>query len=261
MKIEKLSNRELRRYSKQIMVPEVGVEGQLKLRNANVLVIGAGGLGCPVLQYLSASGVGHISIIDFDMVDETNLARQTLYGSNDLGKLKSIIAKSRLEYLNPLCEYTILNKKIDASGNLEFFRDYDIIVDATDNPETRYAISDASVLAGKPMVHGSIFRHEGIISVFNYRNGPSYRDFNPAAFAKSFRNPAPATVGFFGILPGITGMYMANEVIKIITGTGEVLSGKIFLINIFNNTFNTFLLKTVKTEKEINQPAGELVPA
>lgn len=261
MMIEKLSNRELRRYGRQIMLPGIGVEGQLKLRNANVLVIGAGGLGCPVLQYLSASGVGHIAIIDFDMVDETNLARQTLYGSNDLGKLKSIITKSRLEYLNPLCEYTVLTKKIDASGNLGFFRDYDIIVDATDDPETRYAISDACVFAGKPMVHGSIFRHEGIVSVFNYKNGPSYRDFNPAAFVKSFRNPAPSTVGFFGILPGITGLYMANEVIKIITGIGDVLSGRIFLINIFDNTFNVFRLKTVKTEKEISQPAGELIPA
>lgn len=256
-----LTNRETRRYTKQIMMPEIGLEGQLKLKNSNVLVIGAGGLGCPVLQYLSSAGVGKISIIDFDLVDETNLARQTLYGSNDLGKLKSIIAKSRLEYLNPLCEYTIINRRIDDSGNLGFFRDYDLIVDATDNPETRFIINDACVYYKKPMVHGSIYRHEGMISVFNYCNGPSYRDFNPAPLSRKFRNPAPAEVGFFGILPGITGMYMANEVIKIITGAGEILSGKIFLINVFSNTFSTFELETVKQEQEVEEPAESLVPA
>jgi adenylyltransferase/sulfurtransferase len=256
-----LTNRETRRYSKRIMMPGIGLEGQLKLKNANVLVIGAGGLGCPVLQYLSTAGVGKISIIDFDLVDETNLARQTLYGSTDLGKLKSIIAKNRLEYLNPLCEYTIINRRIDDSGNLGFFSDYDLIVDATDNPETRYIINDACVFYKKPMVHGSIYRYEGMVSVFNYKNGPSYRDFNPSAFTRKFRNPSPSEVGFFGILPGITGMYLANEVIKIITGVGEVLSGKIFLVNIFNNTFSTFELERVKQEQEIHEPAESLVPA
>lgn len=256
-----LTNREMRRYSRQIMIPGIGIEGQLKLKNANVLVIGAGGLGCPVLQYLSAAGVGKISIIDFDMVDETNLARQTLYGSNDLGKLKSIITKSRLEYLNPLCEYTIINRRIDSSGNFGFFRNFDLIVDATDNPETRFAISDACVFYKKPMVHGSIYRYEGIVTVFNYNSGPSYRDFNPSALKRNYRNPAPSEVGFFGILPGITGMYMANEVIKIITGVGEVLSGKIFLLNIFNNTFSTFALETAKQEEEVHKSDEVLVPA
>ncbi len=259
MMSELLSNRELRRYSKQIMMPEIGIESQIKLKNANVLVIGAGGLGCPVLQYLSAAGVGNISIIDFDLVDETNLARQTLYGSNDLGKLKSIIAKSRLEYLNPLCEYTIINRRIDNSGNLGFFRNYDVIIDATDNPETRYVISDTCVFYKKPMVHGSIYRHEGMISVFNFNGGPSYRDFNPSALAE-YINPEPAAVGFFGILPGITGMYMANEVIKIITGTGDILSGKILLINIFNNTFSTFGFETETREQEVAEPAENLIP-
>ncbi|HEX2968197.1 MAG TPA: HesA/MoeB/ThiF family protein [Bacteroidales bacterium] len=257
---ETLSNREMRRYSKQMMIPEIGLEGQLKLKNANILVIGAGGLGSPVLQYLSSSGVGRISIIDFDIVDETNLARQTLYGSNDLGKLKSIIAKSKLEYLNPLCEYTIINRRIDDSGNLGFFRNYDLIVDATDNPETRYAISDACVYYKKPMVHGSVYKFEAIVSVFNYKNGPSYRDFNPSALSKSFRNPSPANIGLFGVLPGIAGIYMANEVIKILTGTGEVLSGKLLFINVFNNTFNIFELKT-ETAQEVNEPVETLIPA
>jgi len=260
MKSEMLTNRELRRYSRQIMIPEIGMDGQLKLKNANILVIGAGGLGCPVLQYLAAAGVGKISIIDFDLVDETNLARQTLYGSNDLGKLKSIIAKNRLENINPLCEYTILNRRVDNSGNLGFFRNYDVIVDATDNSETRYTINDACVFYRKPMVHGSIYKYEGIISVFNYNNGPSYRDFNSSTPSDTFKNPAPSAVGFFGVLPGITGMYMANGVIKIITGAGEVLSGKIFLINIFNNTFNTFSFEDENVNQEVMESMETLIP-
>lgn len=257
MKSEILSNRELRRYNKQISIPEIGVEGQLKLKNANILVVGAGGLGCPVLQYLSASGIGKISIIDFELVDETNLARQALYGSNDLGKLKSIITKSRLEYLNPLCEYTIINKRIDSSADLGFFRDYDVIIDATDNPETRYVISDACVVYRKPMVHGSVYKFEGMISVFNYMGGPSYRDFNPDGM--NFTKPATAEAGFFGVLPGITGLYMANEVIKILTGAGEVLSGSIFLINIFNNTFSTFSFETINEER-VEETMKTLIP-
>lgn len=256
----KLSNRELRRYSRQIMIPEVGMEGQLKLKEANVLVIGAGGLGCPVLQYLSAAGIGKISITDFDLVDETNLARQTLYGSNDLGKLKSIVTKSRLENINPLCEYTILNRRVDNSGHLGFFRNYDVIVDATDNAETRFTISDACVFYKVPLVHGSIYKYDGMVSVFNYNGGPSYRDFNPSAIPEEFLNTADPGAGYFGVLPGITGMYMANEVIKIITGTGEILSGKIFLINIFNNTFKTFSLETENVDQEVLEPMETLVP-
>lgn len=261
MNSEILSNRELRRYNRQIMIPEIGIEGQEKLKASNVLVIGAGGLGCPVLQYLAAAGVGKLAVIDFDMVDETNLSRQTLYGSNDLGKLKSIIAKSRLEYLNPLSEYTVINKKIDDSGTLGLFRNFDVIVDATDSPETRYVISDACVVYKRPMVHGSIYKYEGMISVFNYKGGPSYREFNPPTLNGSFKNPAPANVGFFGVLPGITGMYMASEVLKILTGTGDVLSGKILLINIFNNTFNTFSLTPVDGNAKVREPAETLVPA
>lgn len=250
MKKEVLSNRELRRYSKQIMIPEIGVEGQEKLKNANILVVGAGGLGCPVLQYLSAAGVGKISIVDFDMVEEANLSRQVLYGSSDLGKLKSIIAKARLESLNAFTEYKIINRKIDDSNALKFIREYDVVVDATDNIETRYVLNDACVFLNKPMVHGSVFKYEGMISVFNYRGGTSYRDFNPDSMKKHFKNPAPANVGFFGVLPGIIGSWMANEVIKIITETGVVLSGKILVINIFYNTINTFSLKE-ETDKII----------
>lgn len=258
MKKEILSNRELRRYSKQIMIPEIGIRGQEKLKRSNVLVVGAGGLGCPVLQYLSAAGVGKLSIVDFDMVDETNLSRQVLYGSSDLGKLKSIIAKSRLEYLNPLTEYNIINCRIENSNALKFLKDFDVIVDATDNIETRYIINDACVFLKKPMVHGSIFKYEGMVSVFNYRGGPSYRDFNPENFKAQFRNPSPGTVGFFGVLPGITGTYMANEVIKIITESGKILNGSILVINIYNNTFSTFSITEVPEEATINETKSTL---
>ncbi len=255
-----LSNRELRRYNRQIRMPEIGVEGQLKLKNANVLVIGAGGLGCPVLQYLSAAGVGKISIIDFDLVDEANLARQTLYGWNDIGKLKSIVANYRLEYSNPLCEYTIMNRRVDNSGNLGFFRNYDVIVDATDNAETRFTISDACVFYKKPMVFGSICDYEGIVSVFSYNGGPSCRDLNSSVLSGEFLNGTNSNAGYFGVLPGITGTYMANEVIKIITGTGEILSGKIFLINIFNNTFKTFSFENENVKQEVFESMETLMP-
>jgi adenylyltransferase/sulfurtransferase len=235
------------------MLPEIGLKGQEKLKGANVLVVGAGGLGCPVLQYLSAAGIGKISIIDFDMVDETNLSRQVLYGSSDLGKLKSIIAKSRLEELNPFTEYKIINRRIDDSNALKFLGDYDVVVDATDNIETRYVLNDACVFLNKPMVHGSVFKYEGMISVFNYKGGVSYRDFNPDSLQKHFRNPAPANVGFFGTLPGLVGSWMANEVIKIITESGVVLSGKMLVINIYNNTINTFSLKKEPVETIINE--------
>jgi adenylyltransferase/sulfurtransferase len=258
MKSEILSNRELRRYNKQIIIPEIGTEGQEKLKTASVLVIGAGGLGCPVLQYLSAAGVGKIAIIDFDMVDETNLARQTLYGSSDLGKLKSIISKSRLEELNPLCEYTIINRRLDEASAPGFLKPYDVIVDATDDSQTRYVINDACVLLGKPMVHGSIYKFEGLVSVFNYLGGPAYRDFNPEAFGES-RNPGSDTVGFFGVLPGMIGIYMANEVIKIITGSGEVLSRKILYFNIFSNTFTTFSFGKVPEPEKVEELSLETV--
>jgi adenylyltransferase/sulfurtransferase len=234
-----LTPREIRRYSKQIMLPEIGISGQEKLKQAKVLVIGAGGLGCPVLQYLTAAGTGKIGIAEFDTVDETNLQRQVLYGSSDIGKLKSIIAKNRLEQLSQQVELEIFNLRIDAANALNIFKKFDLVVDATDNLESRYIISDSCVILEKPMVHGSIYKHEGTVAVFNYKGGPTYRCFNPQT-VKKFRNPLPSQTGLFGVLPGITGSYMANEVIKIITNTGDILSGKVLLINIYNNSFNIF---------------------
>jgi sulfur-carrier protein adenylyltransferase/sulfurtransferase len=246
-----LSTREIRRYGRQIMMPEIGLKGQEKLKQAKVLVIGAGGLGCPALQYLTVAGVGNIGIAEFDMVDETNLQRQVLYGSGDLGKLKSIIAKKSLEHLNSLAYLDIYNLKCDRSNALRILGKYDIIVDATDNFDSRYVINDACVILGKPMVHGAIYKYEGVISVFNYKGGPTYRCYHPQTNNLTFKNPEPASVGLFGVLPGITGTYLANEVIKIITGTGEVLSGKILLINILNNTFRTYDIKNIPENHDI----------
>jgi molybdopterin/thiamine biosynthesis adenylyltransferase len=253
MESDILSPREIRRYSKQIMMPEIGIEGQKKMKQAKVLVIGAGGLGCPALQYLTAAGIGKIAIAEFDMVDETNLQRQVLYGSDDVGKLKSIIAKNRLEHFNSLVELELFNLRISASNSIEILKNFDVIVDATDNLETRYIINDSCVILDKPMVHGSIYKYEGVISVFNFKGGPTYRCYNPSSKERKFKNPLPAQVGLLGVLPGITGTYMANEVIKIITGTGEILSGKVLLINIFNNTFNTFSVDNIPENHNIKE--------
>jgi sulfur-carrier protein adenylyltransferase/sulfurtransferase len=246
-----LSPREIRRYGKQIMIPEIGLRGQEKLKQAKVLIIGAGGLGCPVLQYLTSAGVGKIGIAEFDTVDETNLQRQVLYGATDVGKLKSIIAKNRLEYLNSFVEIEVYNLRCDTSNSLRILRKYDVIVDATDNLDSRYIINDACIILGKPMVHGAIYKYEGVISVFNYNGGPTYRCYNPQAKNDEFKNPLPTGVGLFGVLPGIIGTYLANEVIKVITETGDILSGKILLINILTNTFNTFSVANIPENHNI----------
>jgi molybdopterin/thiamine biosynthesis adenylyltransferase len=251
MENEILTSREKRRYSKQIMIREIGIPGQEKLKKSRVLVIGAGGLGCSVLQYLTVAGTGIIGIAEFDMVDESNLQRQVLYGSTDVGKLKSVIAKNRLEHLNSLVEFEIFNLKIDVSNALKILRDFDIVVDATDNFEARYIINDSCVILNKPMVHGSIYKYEGMVAVFNYKGGPTYRCYNPITQANSYKNPTPSEVGLFGVLPGITGTLMANEVIKIITGAGEILNGKVLIFNILNNTFSTFSVNNIRENHEI----------
>lgn len=182
-----LTKREIRRYARQIMIPEIGQAGQEKLRRASVAVVGAGGLGCPVLQYLTAAGTGRIGIIEYDKVNETNLQRQVLYGSPDFGKLKSIIAKERLEHLNSFVELEIINLRLDAASALNVLKKFDVIVDATDNYETRYVINDSCVILDKPMVHGAIYKFEGVVSVFNYSGGPTYRCYNPSADNVSFK--------------------------------------------------------------------------
>jgi len=248
-----LSPREIRRYSKQIMIPEIGLEGQEKLKKAKVLVVGAGGLGCPVLQYLAAAGTGKIGIVEFDKVDESNLQRQILYGSLDIGKLKAIIAKNRLEHLNSLVEYEIFNLRLDATNVIGIINQFDLVIDATDNYEVRYIINDACVILNKPMVHGAIYKFEGQISVFNFNGGPTYRCYNQSEKKEGYRNPKPADVGLMGVLPGITGTIMANEVIKIITGTGSVLSGRLLIFNILDYSFYTISIKNIPENHNISK--------
>jgi adenylyltransferase/sulfurtransferase len=248
-----LSPREIRRYGKQIMIPEIGLRGQEKLKLAKILVIGAGGLGCPVLQYLTAAGAGKLGIAEFDTVDETNLQRQILYGSSDVGKLKSVIAKNQINYLNSFVEVEVYNLRCDASNSLNIFKKYDVIVDATDNFDARYIINDACVILGKPMVHGAIYKYEGVISVFNYKGGATYRCYNPQEKNNEYKNPLPAGVGLFGVLPGIIGVYLASEVIKVVTETGDILSGKVLLINIFANTFKIFYVTNIPENHNVRK--------
>ncbi len=242
MEKEALTPQELRGYNRHIMLPEIGREGQKALKKARVLVVGAGGLGCPVLQYLAAIGTGTLGIIDFDKVDEENLQRQVLYGLQDLGKLKSIIVKDRLQHFNPLLNYEIINIRMDRDNALEIIQSYDLVVDATDNFPTRYLINDACVILNKPMVYGSIYTFEGQVSVFNYREGPSYRCLFPDIPGER-EAPAASETGVIGVLPGLIGTFQANEVIKIILGQEGVLSGTLLIVNILESSFYRYTIE------------------
>lgn len=226
----RLSEAEQRRYSRHLILDRVGVEGQLRLKNARVLVIGAGGLGCPVLQYLTAAGVGTIGIIDDDVVDESNLQRQVLYGMDDVGTPKTEAAVRRLSNLNPHVRFVTWSVRLSAANAPDILRDFDIIVDGSDNFPTRYLVNDVCVLLGKPLVFGSIFTFEGQVAVFNYRGGPTYRCLYPEPPAPG-DVPSCAEAGVLGVLPGIIGSLQANEVLKIVTGIGDVLSGRLFLVD------------------------------
>jgi len=228
-----LSAKEYRRYQRQIMIPELQKAGQGKLKQAKVLVVGAGGLGCPALQYLAAAGIGTLGIIDDALVDESNLHRQVLYGSVDLGKLKAIVARQRLQQSNDLIHYKVLNIRLSESNAHEIIKDYDMVLDATDNFPTRYLINDTCVAQEKPMIYGAIYKFEGQISVFNYKGGPTYRCLFPQP-PKETEAPDPTDIGVIGVLPGIIGTLQANEAIKIILGKGKILSGKMWIIDLFN---------------------------
>lgn len=227
---------ERKRYSRQVLLPEMGLAGQEKLKAARVLVVGAGGLGCPVLQYLVAAGVGNIGIVDDDTVDMTNLHRQILYSANDVGKNKAITAVEKLNVLNPFVHLTPYPDHLTAENAAELINNYDLVIDGSDNFETRYLVNDFCVELGKPFVFGSILRFEGQVSVFNYQNGPTYRCLFPDA--EEGDNCAEA--GVIGILPGIIGTYMANEAIKVICQIGEPLSGRLLVINTLTNSTSVF---------------------
>lgn len=233
-----LSKEELKKYSRQIILPELGIEGQEKLKNAKVIVIGAGGLGCPVLQYLSAAGIGTIGIADFDVVDESNLHRQILFGVKDICKPKAEIAVNKLSEINPLTKINVYSTRLDVDNALEIIKEYNIVVDGSDNFSTKYLLNDACVILNKPLVLGSIFKFDGQVSVFNYNNGPTYRCLYPEPPSPE-EVPNCSEIGVIGVLPGLVGCLQANEVIKIITGIGKVLSGKLVIFNLLKMDFST----------------------
>ncbi|HVD97612.1 MAG TPA: molybdopterin-synthase adenylyltransferase MoeB [Cytophagaceae bacterium] len=243
---------ELKRYNRHLILPEIGIEGQEKLKAASVLVIGAGGLGCPVLLYLAAAGVGKIGIVDFDVVDESNLQRQVLYTTEDIGLSKATQAAKRVRQLNPLIQVEIFPVKLIRENVLEIFSNYEIIVDGSDNFATRYLVNDACVILGKPLVFGSIFKFEGQISVFNYQGGPTYRCLYPEP-PKEGEVPNCSEIGVIGVLPGIAGTLQANEVIKLITGAGEVLSGRLLIFDALSMSFHTISFKLDPENKNIKE--------
>jgi molybdopterin/thiamine biosynthesis adenylyltransferase/rhodanese-related sulfurtransferase len=239
---EKLSKDEIQRYSRHLIMPEVGMEGQLKLKRARVLTIGTGGLGAPLGLYLAAAGVGHLGLVDFDVVDNSNLQRQVTFTTQDVGKPKSAAAKARLSALNPAIEIVSYETRLTSENALDLFRDYDIIVDGTDNFPTRFLVNDACVILGKPNVYGSIFRFEGQATVFGYPGGPCYRCLYPEPPPPGLV-PSCAEGGVLGVLPGIVGSIQAMETIKLILGTGDPLVGRLLLFDALAMRFRELKLK------------------
>lgn len=234
-----LTTAEKQQYSRHLILDEIGLAGQLKIKDTSVLVIGAGGLGCPVLQYLTAAGIGRIGIIDKDVVEQSNLQRQILYTHDDIGSNKAISVTRRLERLNPYIKFDTYPMRLTRDNALELFANYDIIVDGSDNFATRYLVNDAAILKGKPVVLGSIYKFEGQLAVYNYKNGPTYRCLYPTP-PKQNEMPNCSEAGVLGALAGIIGSLQANEVLKIICGIGEVLSGKLLTYNMI--TMNQMIL-------------------
>ncbi len=237
-----LTKEEYERYSRHLILPEVGLEGQKRLKAASVLCIGTGGLGSPLLLYLAAAGVGRIGIVDFDIVDHSNLQRQVIHGTSWVGKPKIESAKNRILEINPYCQVDIYNTMISSANALELMAPYDIVVDGTDNFPTRYLVNDACVLLNKPNVYGSIFRFEGQATVFNYQEGPNYRDLYPEPPPPGMV-PSCAEGGVLGILPGIIGVIQATETVKIILGQGTTLSGRLLLFNALEMKFRELKLR------------------
>lgn len=238
---------EFEHYSRHFALPGFGLEAQEKLKEARVLVVGSGGLGSPLLLYLAAAGVGQIGIIDFDRVDPSNLHRQVLYDSSQIGEAKVMAAKKRLEGINPYIRIVSYEQRLTSTNAMEIISEYDVVADGTDNFPTRYLVNDACVLAGKPNVYGSVYQFEGQVAVFNYRDkegntGPNYRDLYPSPPPAGLV-PNCAESGVLGVLPGIIGSMQALEVIKILTGVGEVTSGKILLFDALTLVSRTFTIK------------------
>jgi sulfur-carrier protein adenylyltransferase/sulfurtransferase len=240
--LPELDAAEIRRYSRHLIMPEVGTEGQKKLKAARVLMIGAGGLGSPLGLYLAAAGVGTLGLVEFDTVDESNLHRQVLYGRSDVGRPKLDAALARLHEVNPHITLVPHSVRLDSSNALDLFRGYDIVVDGTDNFPTRYLVNDACVLLGKPNVYGSIFRFEGQVSIFWAAEGPCYRCLFPEPPPPGLV-PSCAEGGVLGVLPGIIGSLQANEAIKLILGAGDPLIGRLVLFDALRMRFRELKLK------------------
>lgn len=234
-----LTEQEIRRYNRHIILPEIGVDGQEKIKNAKVLVVGAGGLGSPVLLYLTAAGIGTIGIMDNDSVDISNLQRQVLYNSDEIGLEKAVLAKKKLEKQNVFSSFKVYTHRLTRENAAKIVSEYDIVVDCTDNFDSRYVINDACVACNKPFVFGSVLNYEGQVSVFNYNNGKTYRDLFPEK-PEELNIPGQNEIGLFGVLPGIIGCMQVNEVIKLITHIGEPLSNKLLMFNCLN--MNTLVL-------------------
>ena len=241
-----LTNEEQKQYNRHLILDKIGEKGQLKLKLAKVLVIGAGGLGCPVLQYLTAAGIGTIGIIDDDIVDQSNLQRQILYTIDDVGLSKAETAAKRLSKLNPFVNFNVYKEKLINTNAISLFEKYDVIVDGSDNFSTRYLTNDAAIITNKPLVYGAIFKFEGQVSVFNYQKSATYRCLYPTP-PKPDESPNCSEIGVLGVLPGIIGSLQANEAIKVICGIGEVLANKLLMYDTL-----TMRQMILKFEKSIN---------
>ncbi|MGD0696197.1 MAG: molybdopterin-synthase adenylyltransferase MoeB [Terriglobia bacterium] len=240
--VVKLTKDEILRYSRHLIMPEVGMDGQLKLKQAKVLCIGAGGLGSPLALYLAAAGVGKLGIVDFDVVDFTNLQRQIIHDTNDVGRPKLTSARETIADINPNVEVVGFETRLTSENALEIFKDFDIVADGTDNFPTRYLVNDACVLLGKPNVYGSIFRFEGQASVFYAKEGPCYRCLYPEPPPPGLV-PSCAEGGVLGVLPGIVGCIQAMEVIKLIIGRGQPLIGRLLLFDALSMKFRELKLR------------------
>lgn len=244
------SDEEKERYSRHLILDQFGLEGQQKLKGSSVLVVGAGGLGCPCLLYLVAAGIGHIGIADDDFVSLSNLQRQVLYATDDIGKPKSVVACQKLLKRNPSVKITTFQTRITKDNALEILKDYDVIIDGSDNFPTRYLLNDTCVILNKPLIYGALFKFEGQVSTFNYKGGPTYRCLFPQSPAKG-EMPGCGEVGVLGVLPGIIGTWQATEAIKVIAGIGEPLSGKLLIINLLSNEISTIKFSLVEGNRKM----------
>ena len=247
-----LTVEEVRRYSRHLIIPDVGMDGQKRLKNARVLAVGAGGLGSPTLLYLAAAGVGTLGIAEFDVVDESNLQRQIIHGTSDVGKSKGLSAKESIAEINPLVEVVLHETRLDSDNVLDIFSSYDLIVDGTDNFATRYLVNDACVLLDKPYVWGSIFRFDGQVSVFWDSHGPNYRDLYPVPPPPGMV-PSCAEGGVLGVLCATIGSIQATEAIKLITGIGETLLGRLTVYDALEMTFRTVSIRKDPTAEPVTE--------